>query len=319
MIPKEIINYIEEKTNIKARPLIEKDILLGKILSMLVSEKSFFENYAFKGGTCLIKCYLGYYRFSEDLDFTYVNSKEFGGKSENQIRKIISEKIDKLALIIDKVAKSLGLSFKPNKEEREFIEFGGSNAFVTFKLWYHSEELQKDTFIKVQINYRENLNYPIVEKRADNILLEKHNDSEEELFLLPESSEWIFRIPKVKCYDIREILTEKIRAILTRRGSKARDFIDVYMITKAEKINLEELRQKIIDKTEIMLKFEKYKVNLSSKQESGFPFSKEEEKDILLIKIHDDFDAFLDKFRVFLKKLIEDISKDTESPEVLGK
>ena len=179
--------------------------------------------------------------------------------------------------------------------------------------------MKKNKFIKVKINHRENLNYPIVEKRADNILLEKHNDSEEELFLLPESSEWIFRIPKVKCYDIREILTEKIRAILTRRGSKARDFIDVYMITKAEKINLEELRQKIIDKTEIMLKFEKYKVNLSSKQESGFPFSKEEEKDILLIKIHDDFDAFLDKFRVFLKKLIEDISKDTESPEVLGK
>lgn len=34
------------------------------------SDSSLSESRAFKGGTCLKKCYLETYRFSEDLDFT---------------------------------------------------------------------------------------------------------------------------------------------------------------------------------------------------------------------------------------------------------
>ena len=76
MINKELTDFISKRLNIARRDLVEKDIIISKILFYLTQDKDFFQNYAFKGGTCLTKCYLGYYRFSEDMDFTYLNQKD---------------------------------------------------------------------------------------------------------------------------------------------------------------------------------------------------------------------------------------------------
>jgi len=72
MIDERLIDLTVRKMNISDRILIEKDILLHMILNELVKDKKFKEDFVFKGGTCLTKCYYGYYRFSEDLDFTYI-------------------------------------------------------------------------------------------------------------------------------------------------------------------------------------------------------------------------------------------------------
>src|SRR3989344_2855181 len=101
MINKELTDFISGRLKIVNRDLIEKDIILTKILFHLMQDKSFSQNYAFKGGTCLTKCYLGYYRFSEDLDFTYLNQKDFTEKSKNKLRGRMSEKINKLGELIE--------------------------------------------------------------------------------------------------------------------------------------------------------------------------------------------------------------------------
>ena len=95
MIDKKFIDYIGDKLGIERRDLIEKDILLQMLLNELVKNKDFKDNFAFKGGTCLIKNYFGYFRFSEDLDFTYLNQKEFNGISKKKLREIISKKMSK--------------------------------------------------------------------------------------------------------------------------------------------------------------------------------------------------------------------------------
>ena len=74
MIDKKFIDHIGDKLGIEKRDLIEKDILLQMLLNELVKNKDFRDNFAFKGGTCLIKIYFGYFRFSEDLDFTYLRT-----------------------------------------------------------------------------------------------------------------------------------------------------------------------------------------------------------------------------------------------------
>ena len=56
MISKEIVDYIAEKTRTKQKDLVEKDLLLHRLLMELSLDSHFSENYAFKGGTCLIKC-----------------------------------------------------------------------------------------------------------------------------------------------------------------------------------------------------------------------------------------------------------------------
>ena len=138
MINKELTDFISKRLNIARRDLIEKDIVISKILFHLMQDKNFSQSYAFKGGTCLTKCYLGYYRFSEDMDFTYLNQKEFSGKSNKKLRELMSKKIEELGKLIEVIAKKLDLDFKMEKDNKRYFQFGGSNAFVTFKIWYNS-------------------------------------------------------------------------------------------------------------------------------------------------------------------------------------
>ena len=50
--------------------VIEKDYVIGWVLWGIGSDPSLSTSWVFKGGTCLRKCYVETYRFSEDLDFT---------------------------------------------------------------------------------------------------------------------------------------------------------------------------------------------------------------------------------------------------------
>lgn len=50
--------------------VIEKDYVLGWLLWGIGTDADLGDNWVFKGGTCIKKCYIETYRFSEDLDFT---------------------------------------------------------------------------------------------------------------------------------------------------------------------------------------------------------------------------------------------------------
>ena len=50
---------------------VDKDYVLGHFLSVFVAH--YKDELVFKAGTCLRKCYIENYRFSEDLDFTALN------------------------------------------------------------------------------------------------------------------------------------------------------------------------------------------------------------------------------------------------------
>jgi len=50
--------------------VVEKDYVIGWLLWGIGSEPGLETGWIFKGGTCLKKCYIETYRFSEDLDFT---------------------------------------------------------------------------------------------------------------------------------------------------------------------------------------------------------------------------------------------------------
>ena len=54
--------------------VIEKDYVLGWVLWGIYGHDKLAENWLFKGGTCLKKCFFETYRFSEDLDFTLTDS-----------------------------------------------------------------------------------------------------------------------------------------------------------------------------------------------------------------------------------------------------
>lgn len=306
MTSREMIDFISEKQGIKQKDLIEKDLLLHRLLAELSSDSHFSKNYAFKGGTCLIKCYLGYYRFSEDLDFTWINQDIFANKTEKGIRKEISKEISVLTGVLESTADKIGVKFKAEKKNSRFMEFGGSNKFVTFKLWYDSLEVKEEQFIKIQINYVEHLEYNLHEAAPKSII--DNLDKEEILFLYPELG-WLFKEQKIMVYDIKEILIEKARAILTRQGMKPRDFVDIYMIEKNKKLSIEDFESKILEKTGFMLKYEKYRANLKDKQKEIPQFSLGQEEKFLLKSLDNDFSIFIRKMNNFIEILITKLSR----------
>lgn len=56
--------------------IIEKDYVIGWVLAGINQHPAISKDWVFKGGTCLKKCYFETYRWSEDLDFTLLNTKQ---------------------------------------------------------------------------------------------------------------------------------------------------------------------------------------------------------------------------------------------------
>ena len=54
--------------------VVEKDYVLGWLLWGVANHEATADSWMFKGGTCLKKCFLETYRFSEDLDFTLADA-----------------------------------------------------------------------------------------------------------------------------------------------------------------------------------------------------------------------------------------------------
>jgi len=302
---KEFVEEVSKRLKLD-KSLVEKDLLLHQILLDL-SKTSFAENFAFKGGSCLIKYYLGYYRFSVDLDFTFLNQSIFKGLSQKAVRRLLSSKIDSIGKLFEKISEKRGLDFKCEKGNRRYVELGGGNKFVTFKLWFPSI-IETETFIKIQINFVENIIFPVKKVELRSICPE----SKELKFLFPTYyMEYRETIP-FNVYDIREILCEKVRAILTRRGFKERDFIDIYFISSKFNINLKKLKRETLEKLRFILElYKKYRRNLREKVSmlsvKNFPFGSE--RHLLIEKIDEKkLYSFLTEFMKWLKDLAENVT-----------
>jgi predicted nucleotidyltransferase component of viral defense system len=55
---KDFVSEVARVQHVKRTDLIEKDLILHQVLFDLSKTPLFRENFAFKGGTCLAKCYL---------------------------------------------------------------------------------------------------------------------------------------------------------------------------------------------------------------------------------------------------------------------
>ncbi len=288
--------------------MLEKDLILHQILADLSQDEFFSNNFVFKGGTCLTKCYLGYYRFSEDIDFTWKDQSVYQSKSQTKIRGLLSETIDKAGSIFEGIAKKRALNFKCDKQDRHYVELGGSNKMCTFKIWYQAEMLNVESFVKVQMNFVEKL---IFTPQKGKLSALQCKQSDELAFLFPEYAEYCQTI-SLYVYDTREILCEKVRSILTREGFKVRDFLDIYLICKKFNLKLEDLFEPIVDKIRFVLSiYQKYKDNFEVKKAvvASDPFRLGEEKRLLLQEMDgEEFNKFLDSFQPFLNKVVENIS-----------
>jgi len=297
----EFISFVAEKSGVEKANLIESDILMHRILKLIYSSPHFMENYLFKGGSCLVKCYFGYYRFSIDLDFTWRN-QEIWKVGEKELRRRLLAEIKAFGQLLESIAKQSGLEFVNDTKNNRYFEFGGGGRMATLKLWKGHE------LVKIQVNFVEELLFPYkkvkVRTLLDGLALSKDEEAYFEEFLN------FYKPFEVIAYDEREILCEKVRAILTRRAQKLRDFYDI-LVLENHGFSIEQLSDEIARKIKSALYYRKYRENLElNKKAVNFgrgiledPF----ERELFVVNPPMNFEKFLNKVLDSLKEIANSI------------
>ena len=300
------INQVSTLTKISRMEQIEKDFVLHQILADLSRDEIFADNFLFKGGTCLIKYYLGYYRFSEDLDFTWRKQEEFVGKTTSWIVRYLEDVLERTGKMLEDIVARQNLDFKWDKGNRNYVELNNGGRITTFHIRYNSAILNRDVDLKVQINFVEDLCMKPQHGALRGLIGNEHKDLEG---VFDEYDQYSSSIP-FRLYDVKEIMSEKIRALLTRRGTKARDFLDVYMISEEFGIDVEDIEGCVIKKIDFALqRYERFRNNFAQKRmlvEQGNIFEWGGEKDLLVTEIDEKkFNGFVDQFTIYLQRLVK--------------
>ena len=302
----EFTGFIIQKTGIEKPLLVKRDVLLHAILRELYGEERFYGRYLFKGGTCLTKCYLGYYRFSVDLDFTFPLKERL---SRLERRKLISSEVRWLSEKLGDMARELGLDFRPLERQsynRNFVHFEGNEnrKIVFFHMFMPTGEV-----VKIEVNFFEPLLFGERKVEAGTLLEGAELSRGERAYFLEELK--MYSPVTLTAYAPEEILTEKIRAILTRKVQKLRDFYDVFMLYRAG-YDYSDFIDEVIEKIRFSMKFspertaENLRVNLESIREGRFnvaPELMENELELVLTRPPES------EFREFMRGFLEFLSE----------
>lgn len=188
---------------------VDKDWVLGHFLSAFYSFDEHREKLVFKGGTALRKCYFPNYRFSEDLDFT---SRTTDCKLTSKVLNDVIKTAQNRSGILFHIQEISDLKYKN--------ELTGYQAKLKYWGANHSKNQEPPsperwlTNIKVEITLYEKLVFSS-ELRE---ITHSYSDS-----LLEETG-------KIPCYNLQEVIAEKIRSLVQRSYTAPRDYYDIYKL-----------------------------------------------------------------------------------------
>lgn len=247
----------DAKIRLTRQDYLEKDILLHLLLARIVSDDRVRGKLAFKGGTCLIKVYLHYPRFSVDLDFTWLD-QPWNSKPSKEVRDLSRAARHAVRDTVLDATKAMGL------KTSEPI-WGHNSEKLTIEATYQGLN-PGNQLVKFQVNFCDPLFYAPREAKAESLL---PGTPPAELVLLDEelTSQYATSIPCL-VFDPREIVAEKGRAILTRRVPKGRDILDLFLIERDLGVKLDDHLDDVRKKTEYSVKREgKYDEQLNARDE----------------------------------------------------
>ena len=193
--------------------IAEKDYFLA-VVSKLIYDSELSQKVIFKGGTAIHHCYIPQSRFSEDLDFSSLNS----------------------AITLEEVQSVL--TSQPFLEVKDTYV---SKATIKIGRLKYSGVLGQPNSLKVEIDFIQNVLLPAREMVYNNV--------------------WGIET-KVRVMDIREICSEKIRAMSDR--IRYRDFYDYCLITQHYSLNFSEIYElmrqketrKVVSKASVLRNWE---------------------------------------------------------------
>lgn len=168
----------------------------------------------FKGGTCLRKCYFRDYRFSEDLDFTFLDQRD----------RIQQELILNIIQIAEQVS---GIQFYLHRFQEVKSKDVGKGYQVQIKYW--------------GANHKPNQPPPPIPASRWHDKIELDFSYSEKLLMSPVNRPLFHFFPdqnliaagKIPCYALEEIASEKLRALIQR--NRPRDCYDLWYLFNLSK------------------------------------------------------------------------------------
>jgi len=196
----EAVNFTTSQTGFNAR-LVEKDYFCTVLLAYLTDHAG--AQLVFKGGTCLAKVHAGFYRLSEDLDFTIPLPVD----ASRTDRRTAVAAAKKAITHITKYLPLFGVS-KPLTGANNSTQYNGTVA-------YQSPITGQSESILIEISVREPLIMPAVTSLAKTLLLN------------PVNGQAAVSDLTLNCICLAEAMAEKLRAAMSRRDVAIRDFYDL--------------------------------------------------------------------------------------------
>lgn len=184
---------------------IEKDYVISWILYGLSKNEYLSHHLVFKGGTVLKKAYFPDYRFSEDMDFTFIGEKFDIGNIKQAFEEICSGVYDESRI-------------KLAIQDETTHETGNYNFYLSYIASLGGKGENKS--IKVDISCDELVYYPV----ENRVIINNYSD------LIIEY--------EILCYSLIESIAEKMRSLMQRTAP--RDLYDLWYLFKQENIQIED-------------------------------------------------------------------------------
>jgi len=176
--------------------VVEKDYVIGWLLWGIGSNPTLSASWAFKGGTCLKKCYLETYRFSEDLDFTVLPG---GPLNPDEVIPLMQE-------VLDRIYDQAGVDLRVRAP---VFRLRPDNNSAEGRIYYRGpRNAPQAASIKIDLTVGEQVVRPTVLNQISH----PYPDT------LPDPA-------TVRCYSFEELFAEKLRAMGER--SRPRDLYDI--------------------------------------------------------------------------------------------
>lgn len=199
MIEKHEILAIAQQTSLTPH-VVEKDYVLGWMLAGIYGHEELAEDWVFKGGTCLKKCFFETYRFSEDLDFTLRKPEHLDA---DFLKEVFSE-------IGEWIYEQTGIEIPADKQEFDIYQNPRGQLSCQGKISYKGpvSSIQGLPRIKLDLTADERIVLPPVSVQIFHPYSDAPDDGIE-----------------VLAYDYIEAFAEKFRALAER--TRPRDLYDV--------------------------------------------------------------------------------------------
>jgi predicted nucleotidyltransferase component of viral defense system len=202
---RESLRFTAAETGFISR-LIEKDYFCTLVLQHLCESDAAL---VFKGGTCLAKVHAGFYRLSEDLDFSISMSAESARSTRSRAADAFKAAIRTIP------ARMHPLTIV------EPVSGANSSKQYAATVGYESLLAANRETIKVEVGLREPLLTPTGTADARTLLLD------------PVRGGQMIQAVRLHCISHNEAMAEKFRAALTRRDVAIRDFYDIDHATRS--------------------------------------------------------------------------------------